>query len=90
MPADRLLSGAVQRGIDSGEFRPLATHAVAHALMAPVIFLALHQHSLGACPVVGAEIDPETMLHTHLDLMLRGLQVRDVAPAKKRARKTTR
>ena len=90
VPADRLFSGAVQRGIDSGEFRPLPTHAVAHALMAPVIFMALHQHSFGACPVVGAEIDPTTMLHTHLDLVLRGLQVRDVASAKRRTRKAPR
>ena len=88
VPADQLFSGAVQRGIDSGEFRDLPVHEVAHALMAPVIFMALHRHSFGACPVVGVEMDAAVMLRTQLDLVLRGLQVR-VAPAAKPKPKPT-
>lgn len=77
-PADRLFSGAVQRGIDSGEFRPVPVHEVAHALMAPMIFLALHRHSFGACapPCGNPDLDPRQLIETHLDLVLRGLQVR--------------
>ncbi len=77
-PADRLFSGAVRRGIDSGEFRPVPVHEVAHALMAPMIFLALHRHSFGACspPCGSLGIDPRALIDTHLDLALRGLQVR--------------
>ena len=77
VPADRLLSSAVQRGIERGEFRPLPVHEVAHALMAPLIFMAVHRHSFGACPVHGGiELDASVMLQTHLDLVLRGLEVR--------------
>ena len=77
MPADLLFSGCVQRGIDRGEFRPMPVHEVAHALIAPLIFMAVHRHSFGACPVHGsAEIDPEVLLNTHLDLVLHGLEVR--------------
>ena len=77
IPADRLFCGAVQRGIERGEFRPMPLHEVAHALIAPVIFMALHRHSFGCCPVHGGvEVDPATMLDTHLDLVLRGLEVR--------------
>ncbi len=77
VPADRLLGDAVQRGIDRGEFRPLPVHEVAHALMAPLIFMAVHRHSFGACPVHGGiELDASVMLQTHLDLVLRGLEVR--------------
>jgi AcrR family transcriptional regulator len=76
VPADRLFSRTVQRGIDRGEFRPLPVHEVAHALMAPMIFQALHRHSFGACPVHGVELDPEAMLRTQLELLLRGLEVR--------------
>jgi AcrR family transcriptional regulator len=76
VPADRLFSGAVQRGIDRGEFRPLPVHEVAHALMAPMIFLSLHKHSFGACPVHGIDLDPVAVLKTQLDIALRGLQVR--------------
>ena len=76
IPADRLFTGCVQRGIDRGEFRPMPLHEVAHALIAPVIFMAIHQHSFGACPVRGPDIDPKLVLDTHLDLVLRGLEVR--------------
>jgi len=80
VPADRLFSGCVQRGISSGEFRPMPVHDVAHALIAPLIFMAVHRHSFGCCPVHGGvEVDPGAMLDTHLDLVLRGLEVR--APA---------
>jgi len=76
VPADRLFGRCVQRGIDHGEFRPMPVHEVALALMAPVIFMAIHRHSFGACPVHGVEVDPALVLDTHLDLVLRGLEVR--------------
>ena len=51
-------------------------------LIAPLIFMAVHRHSFGACPVHGAvEVDARTMLDTHLDLVLRGLEVRPVGAA---------
>jgi len=81
IPADRLFSGCVQRGIERGEFRPMPLHEVAHALMAPVIFMAIHRHSFGACPVHGPDFDPALVLSTHLDLVLRGLEVRPAAAA---------
>jgi AcrR family transcriptional regulator len=74
VPADRLFSSAVQRGIDRGEFRELPVHEVAHALMAPMIFMALHRHSFGACPVHGMAMEPTSLLRTQLDLVLRGLE----------------
>jgi AcrR family transcriptional regulator len=78
VPADRLFSSAVQRGIDRGEFRPLPLHETALALMAPMIFAALHRHSIGACPVhIECGTDPRQMLRTHLDLVLTGMQVRN-------------
>ncbi len=83
VPADRLFSGCVQRGINSGEFRPMPLHEVVQALMAPMIFMALHRHSFGACPVHGSvEMNPGLMLDTHLDLVLHGLEVRPQAKKK--------
>ncbi len=83
VPADRLFAGCVQRGIDRGEFRPMPLHEVSMALMAPVIFMAVHRHSFGACPVHGPEVDPARVLDTHLDMVLRGLEVRaPTAPAR--------
>ena len=78
VPADLLFSGCVQRGIARGEFRAMPVHEVAHALIAPLIFMAIHRHSFGACPVHGStEVDPVVLLNTHLDLVLRGLEVRE-------------
>jgi AcrR family transcriptional regulator len=76
VPADRLFSRCVQRGIDRGEFRSLPLHEVSLALMAPLIFMAIHRHSFGACPVHGPEVDPAQVLNTHLELVLGGLEVR--------------
>jgi len=84
-PAHRLFSTAVQRGIERGEFRTLPPQAAAHALMAPLIFMALHRHSLGACRVHGTvAIDPHALLQTHLELVLHGLELR--APARRAGR----
>ncbi len=90
IPADRLFTSCVQRGIASGEFRSLPLHEVAQALMAPMIFLALSRHSFACCPIQGAvNVDPAQMLRTNLDLILRGLEVREppwpsAAPTRRR------
>ena len=76
LPAHRLFEGVVQRGIDRGEFRNVDIAAVAHAVMAPMIFLMLHKHSFGACPIQGADADPKATLMAHVDLMLHGLRLR--------------
>ena len=94
-PADHLLSTAVRRGIARGEFRELPVQAVAHSLIAPIIFMALHRHSFGACPVQGPHMDPDLLLQTHLDLALHGLckpartaAVTKPQPAKRKAKTT--
>jgi AcrR family transcriptional regulator len=82
IPADELFGRCVERGVARGEFRPMPTHEVALALIAPLIFMAIHRHTFGCCPVHGAaDINPELMLRTHLDLVLRGLEVRPASNA---------
>jgi AcrR family transcriptional regulator len=75
LPAERLLGGTVQRGIDRGEFRALPVHDVVHALIAPVLFLAMHKHSLGACGLRGLDMDPGRYIDTQMQLVLHGLQL---------------
>jgi AcrR family transcriptional regulator len=91
LPAHKLLAGTLQRGIDRGEFRPVPVADAVHALIAPSLFLAMHKHSIGACPVRGAmPMNADSVIDTQIDLALRGLEVRApaVAPAspKRRAR----
>lgn len=78
VPAHRLFEGVIQRGIERDEFRRVDVSAVTMALLAPMIFLLLHEHSFGACKTSCFDIDAEAMLHAHIDLMLRGLSTRPV------------
>lgn len=82
-PADRMVAEIVQRGIDRGEFRPVRVEDVVHALIAPLFFLVMNKHSLGAC-VASAELDPKAVIEAQIDLVLHGLQApRGAKPAPK-------
>jgi AcrR family transcriptional regulator len=82
VPADRLFCTCVQRGIDRGEFRPFPLHEVAQALMAPMIFMVLCRQSFGSTLVTGGvDVDPDKMIDTYLDLVLRGLAAPPAAVA---------
>ncbi len=72
-PAHAMLSKAVQRGMDRGEFRPMDVSAVVHALIAPVHFLVLYQHCSAACSVNPVPLDPPQFIATQIELLLRGL-----------------
>jgi hypothetical protein len=76
----RLISGTLQRGIQRGEFRVVPVNEATHALIAPMLFQALHKHSVGACPVMGPDMSPSRQIDTQIDLMLHGLEQR-AAPA---------
>lgn len=82
-PAERMIGGVLERGIARGEFRPLPVHEVVHALMAPILFMMLHKHSIGACAGMEERLrDPQRMIDIQLDLVLQGLQPRDACTAK--------
>ena len=81
-PADRMIAEIVQRGIDSGEFRPVDVENAVHALVAPLLFLVMNKHSLDACHV-GAKFEPKAVIEAQIDLVLHGLQTAaGAAPAK--------
>jgi AcrR family transcriptional regulator len=82
LPANKLLAGTLQRGIDCGEFRPVPVADAVHALIAPSLFLAMHKHSIGACPVRNVvPMNANSVIDTQIDLMLKGLQVRSATPS---------
>jgi len=89
VPAQRLIAATLQRGIERGEFRDVPVAQATHTLIAPLLFLALHKHSIGACAVTGPALDAEALIDTHIDLMLHGLQAapqrRVGPPAQRRA-----
>lgn len=71
-PANKLLRRTVQRGIDRGEFRPVALDEITLVLLSPILFMSLHKHSLGACP--GPQVDAGRVIATHIDIAINGLR----------------
>jgi AcrR family transcriptional regulator len=77
MPGKRLLMRTLKLGIERGEFRDVPLDEMIHVLFAPLIFMVLHRHSFGACGLKVDVVDPERVVATHIDLVLRGLQSHD-------------
>lgn len=89
-PARRMIAGVLERGIARGEFRPVPVRETVQTLMAPVLFMMLHKHSLGACSCTQDAPEPRRLIEVQLDLMLRGLEPRErtaaAAPVARRPR----
>jgi AcrR family transcriptional regulator len=92
-PSHDLFTGVLQRGIDSGELRPVNVFEAVHVLIFPMLMLCLHKHSLGTCAGMGPMMDAPSFIRTHVDVVVRGLLVRPdtvaapVASGRKKASK---
>jgi AcrR family transcriptional regulator len=83
IPARHIIAGTLQRGIQRGEFRAVAVNEAVHTLMAPVLFMALYRHSIGACTARPADFDASALIDAQIDLILHGLQKRAPRAARK-------
>ena len=72
-PGQNLIGGVVQRGIDRGEFRPMAQKYAVYSLIAPMIFLLMWQHSLAPCCPAQQQIEPQAFIDSQIDLLLGGM-----------------
>lgn len=72
-PGTELIRRILQRGIDSGEFRPLDLDYAVYAIVSPMIHLIMMKHSLGVCVPQDYALDPERYVQVHADIILRGL-----------------
>ncbi|KPK12680.1 MAG: hypothetical protein AMJ68_01160 [Acidithiobacillales bacterium SG8_45] len=68
-----LVERILQRGVDTGEFREMDIANTARAVLAPMIFAAIYDHSLR--PYDKGPYDVEKYLDSHLQMMLNGLKV---------------
>jgi len=68
----RLLAAALQRGIDSGEFRPLNPDDLVHIVFSPLMMRLIWKHSLDCCGIHTVPID--VYLREYIELTLRGLR----------------
>jgi len=70
----RLIGSILQRGIERGEFRALDVEHAAFCVFGPILLAALWKNSLE--PYADAPLDAQALARVHLDLLLRGLEVR--------------
>jgi len=72
-PGRELLCRVLARGVASGEFRPMDVSQAVYTLIAPMIFLMMWKHSVGACAPSAQIVDPEKFLQLQVDLLLHGM-----------------
>ncbi len=66
-----LFAAAIQRGVESGEFRPVSLEYAPRAACAPVIMLMLWRNSFDLCGT--HQMDPKAFLDVHIDMLLHAL-----------------
>ena len=60
----------LQRGVDSGEFRPSALQSFPHLMVAPVLFSVIYTNVFGAHDT----LDTDRMFETHVNVLLESLK----------------
>ncbi len=71
-PGRQLIRAILQRGIDRGEFRALNMDYAVYSVIAPLMFLTMWKHSLGACSL-DAPLDPKDYINSQADIIVRGI-----------------
>jgi AcrR family transcriptional regulator len=80
--ANAMLSCAMKRGIESGEFREINLDYAARICCAPLVMLLLWRHSFGPC--AAEDIDPDVYVETHIDMLIHSLRANGAAESANR------
>jgi AcrR family transcriptional regulator len=72
-PGNAMIRRILERGLESGEFREIDLEQAVHIIVAPMIFLMMWKHSMGACAASAKNVDPEQFIHMQVDLLLHGM-----------------
>jgi SAM-dependent methyltransferase len=79
-PGQDLIRGILQRGVERGEFHVPDLDYALFSITAPMIFLIMMKHSLGACVPQDYPLDPERYIASQAETLLHGLCVRPKDP----------
>ena len=82
-PGTQLIRRILQRGVDSGEFRPLDVDHTVYSIVAPIVFLIMMKHSLGPCSPQDYQMDPLRYIDVMADNLLSGVCVRPAVEARR-------
>ena len=72
-PGNAMIRRILERSVQSGEFRELDLEQAVHIIVAPMIFLMMWKHSMGACAASAKIVDPEQFIHMQVDVLLHGM-----------------
>lgn len=72
-PGLTLIRRILQRGIARGEFRQLDLDYAVYSIIAPMVFLVMSKHSMGACVPMDKALSPERYIASQVDIILHGL-----------------
>lgn len=77
-PGDAMIRALLERGIASGEFRPMDVEYALHVICAPVVMAMVMRQSLTCC--LPADFDSNRYITTLCDLLLQGLRATETKP----------
>lgn len=72
-PGNAMIHSILERGVQSGEFRNMDLEQAVHIIVAPMIFLMMWKHSMGACAASAKIVAPEQFIHMQVDVLLHGM-----------------
>jgi AcrR family transcriptional regulator len=72
-PGNAMIRRILERGVQSGEFREMNLEQAVHIIVAPMIFLMMWKHSMGACAASAKIVNPEQFIHMQVDVLLHGM-----------------
>jgi TetR/AcrR family transcriptional regulator len=72
-PGNKLFQAILQRGIDRGEFKPMATDVAVYSLISTIMFITMWKHSFSACASQHV-LNPALFLQQHVDTLIQGWQ----------------
>ena len=75
-PGQKLIRRILQRGVDRGEFQIADMDYATFSITAPMVFLIMMKHSMGACVPKGFVLDPERYVNSLADTLLKGFLAR--------------
>ncbi|HUR88914.1 MAG TPA: TetR/AcrR family transcriptional regulator [Ramlibacter sp.] len=78
-PADVLIRRIIERGVKTGEFDVPDVEYAKFCIIAPMIYLVMMKHSIGACMPASDQIDPQRFLNMQVETLLNGLVKRPAA-----------
>lgn len=78
-PGRQLIRTILQRGVDRGEFRALNMDYAVYSVIAPLMFLTMWKHSVGACSL-DAPLDPENYINSQAAIIVNGILAQAAAP----------